>query len=72
MNEFKIYQIQFIPDPSQKAHILSKALSYSDLPKTHAKIVERKYFDINGDEVENCNGDYDTYYENKDRDEWIK
>lgn len=72
MSQYKIYQIKFIPDIEQKAHILSKALTCSDLPKTHAKTVERKYFDIEGDEVKNCNGDYDTYYVHTDIYKWNK
>lgn len=72
MNNFKIYQIQFIPESEHKAHILSKALSCSDLLKTHAQKVGRKYFDIDGDEIENCSGDYEDYYEHCDIYEWKK
>ena len=70
MNNFKTYQIQFIPDCEHKAHILSKALSY-DI-KTHAKKVGRKYFDIDGEEIKNCSGNYEDYYEHRDIYEWKK
>ena len=72
MNEFKIYQIKFIPEAEHKAHILSKALSFDGITKTHAKIVGRKYFDIDGDEIENFSGDYDDYYLHRDIYEWKK
>lgn len=72
MNEFKIYQIKFIPEIEEKAHILSKAISYSNISKTNGKVVGRKYFDIDGQEIENCDGHYDNYYEHSDIYEWKK
>ena len=72
MNYNKSYSIKFIPDCQHKAHILSKALSYYDITETHAKVIGRKYFDINGDEIENFSGNYEDYYQHSDIYEWKK
>ena len=72
MNNCKVYLIKFIPDIEYKAHILSKALALNGLEETHAKKIGRKYFDINGDEIENFSGDYEEYWQHCDIYEWKK
>jgi hypothetical protein len=72
MNYNKVYSVKFIPDGEHKAYILSKALNYDAITETYAKVIGKKYFDINGNEIENCSGDYEDYYRCSDIYEWKK